>query len=128
MPAWHLLHDNKRREKRDFCDCAVFSTSGTWAEVQKLTLTNTTGSVKKIKVFLFVDWCLWNAASDMENFQRNFSTGEAEIEDSVIYPRPNIRKEGTIMHIIPSMCLLRALTLTGNHFSVLYNGLASRRS
>lgn len=53
----------------------------TWAEVQKLTLRNTTSEVKTLKVFSFVEWCLWNAATDMENFQRNFSTGEVEIED-----------------------------------------------
>ncbi|MBR1687764.1 MAG: glycosyl transferase, partial [Prevotella sp.] len=52
----------------------------TWAEVQKLTLTNTTEETKTLKLFSFEEWCLWNAATDMENFQRNFSTGEVEIE------------------------------------------------
>ncbi len=55
----------------------------TWAEVQKLTLTNTTNEVKYLKLFSFEEWCLWNAATDMENFQRNFSTGEVEIETTV---------------------------------------------
>jgi cellobiose phosphorylase len=64
----------------------------TWAEVQKLTLTNNSGAAKKIKVFSFVEWCLWNAASDMENFQRNFSTGEVEIEDSVIYHKTEYKE------------------------------------
>lgn len=64
----------------------------TWAEVQKLTLTNNSGKVKKIKVFSFVEWCLWNAASDMENFQRNFSTGEVEIEGSVIYHKTEYKE------------------------------------
>ena len=53
---------------------------GKWAEVQKLTLTNQSQEVKRLKLFSFVEWCLWNAATDMENFQRNFSTGEVEIE------------------------------------------------
>ena len=52
----------------------------TWAEVQKLTLRNTTDKVKQLKLFSFTEWCLWNAATDMENFQRNWSTGEVEIE------------------------------------------------
>lgn len=64
----------------------------TWAEVQKLTLTNHTNEVKKLKVFSFVEWCLWNAAADMENFQRNFSTGEVEIEDSVIYHKTEYKE------------------------------------
>ena len=56
----------------------------TWAEVQKLTLKNTTNSVKTLKLFSFTEWCLWNAATDMENFQRNWSTGEVEIEKTVL--------------------------------------------
>ena len=54
-----------------------------WAEVQKLTLTNLSQEVKTLKLFSFEEWCLWNAATDMENFQRNFSTGEVEIEAAV---------------------------------------------
>lgn len=64
----------------------------TWAEVQKLTLTNTSAEVKKLKLFSFTEWCLWNAAADMENFQRNFSTGEVEIEDSVIYHKTEYKE------------------------------------
>jgi cellobiose phosphorylase len=64
----------------------------TWAEVQKLTLTNHSKAVKKLKVFSFIEWCLWNAAADMENFQRNFSTGEVEIEDSVIYHKTEYKE------------------------------------
>lgn len=64
----------------------------THAEIQKLTLTNHGSKPKKIKLFSFVEWCLWNAASDMENFQRNFSTGEVEIEDSVIYHKTEYRE------------------------------------
>jgi len=57
----------------------------THAEIQKVKLTNNTPFCKKLKLFSFVEWCLWNASTDMENFQRNFSTGEVEIEGSVIY-------------------------------------------
>ncbi|NLP58307.1 GH36-type glycosyl hydrolase domain-containing protein [Lutibacter sp. B1] len=64
----------------------------TWAEVQKLTLTNYSDNVKKLKVFSFAEWALWNAAADMENFQRNFSTGEVEIEDSVIYHKTEYKE------------------------------------
>tara|TARA_R110001583_G_scaffold46314_3_gene145385 strand:- start:11144 stop:13579 length:2436 start_codon:yes stop_codon:yes gene_type:complete len=64
----------------------------TWAEVQKLTLTNNSNEVKKLKVFSFAEWALWNAAADMENFQRNFSTGEVEIEDSVIYHKTEYKE------------------------------------
>ncbi|MDY3847673.1 MAG: glycosyl transferase [Prevotella sp.] len=64
----------------------------TWAEVQKLTLRNTTSETKTVKLFSFTEWCLWNAATDMENFQRNFSTGEVEIEGSTIYHKTEYRE------------------------------------
>jgi cellobiose phosphorylase len=64
----------------------------TWAEVQKLTLTNNSKKTRMIKVFSFTEWCLWNAAADMENFQRNFSTGEVEIEGSVIYHKTEYKE------------------------------------
>ena len=64
----------------------------TWAEIQKLTLTNDSPKARKLKIFSFTEWCLWNAAADMENFQRNFSTGEVEIEGSVIYHKTEYKE------------------------------------
>ena len=64
----------------------------TWAEVQKVKLTNRSTEVKSFKLFSFAEWCLWNAATDMENFQRNFSTGEVEIEGSVIYHKTEYKE------------------------------------
>lgn len=54
-------------------------------EVQRLRLTNLTGAKKSFKLFSFIEWCLWNAEDDMNNLQRNLSTGEVEIKDSTIY-------------------------------------------
>ena len=65
---------------------------GTWAEVQKVSLKNTSDKVKNFKLFSFAEWCLWNAEDDMTNFQRNFSTGEVEIEDSVIYHKTEFKE------------------------------------
>ena len=45
-----------------------------------------------MKLFSFVEWCLWNAQDDMTNFQRNFSTGEVEIEGSAIYHKTEYRE------------------------------------
>ena len=64
----------------------------THAEVQKLTLTNTSATARTLKLFSFEEWCLWNAATDMENFQRNFSTGEVEIDGSVIYHKTEYKE------------------------------------
>ena len=66
----------------------------TWAEVQKVTLRNTSAEVKHIQLYSFVEWCLWNAQTDMENFQRNLSTGEVEVEDGgrIIYHKTEYRE------------------------------------
>ena len=64
----------------------------TWGEVQKMTLRNTSDKTKKFKLFSFAEWCLWNAATDMENFQRNFSTGEVEVDGSVIYHKTEYKE------------------------------------
>ncbi|HBU00808.1 MAG TPA: glycosyl transferase, partial [Thermotoga naphthophila] len=45
-----------------------------------------------IKLFSFIEFCLWNALDDMTNFQRNYSTGEVEIEGSVIYHKTEYRE------------------------------------
>ena len=63
-----------------------------WCEIQKLTLKNTSNETKHLKLFSFAEWCLWNAATDMENFQRNFSTGEVEIDGSVIYHKTEYKE------------------------------------
>ena len=53
---------------------------GVKAEIQRLTLTNEFDETKRLKLFSYAEWCLWNAATDGENFQRNLSTGEVEVE------------------------------------------------
>lgn len=64
----------------------------THAEIAKLTITNTGKEAKTFKLFSFIEWCLWNAATDMENFQRNFSTGEVEIDGSTIYHKTEYKE------------------------------------
>ncbi|MFC1720308.1 glycosyl transferase, partial [Pseudomonadota bacterium] len=61
-------------------------------ELQLVRLENHTAKPKKFKLFSMVEWCLWNAEDDMTNFQRNFSTGEVEVEASVIYHKTEYRE------------------------------------
>jgi Cellobiose phosphorylase len=94
----------------------------TWAEVQKLTLHNTTQKVKTLKVFSFVEWCLWNAATDMENFQRNFSTGEVEVEDSVIYHKTEYKERRNHYAYYSANVALNGFETDRETFFGLYNG------
>lgn len=61
-------------------------------EINQLTLTNDSEWEKTIQLFSYLEWCLWNADDDMKNFQRNFSTGEVEIEGSILYHKTEYRE------------------------------------
>lgn len=61
-------------------------------EVQKVVLKNTSDKAKSFKLFSFIEWCLWNAQDDSTNFQRNFNTGEVEIEGSTIYHKTEYKE------------------------------------
>ncbi len=61
-------------------------------EINRLTLKNTGKEQKEISLFSYIEFCLWNAVDDMTNFQRNFSIGEVEIEESAIYHKTEYRE------------------------------------
>ncbi len=61
-------------------------------EVQKVCIENKSNELKNITLFSFIEWCLWNAYDDMTNFQRNFNTGEVEIENNTIYHKTEYRE------------------------------------
>lgn len=61
-------------------------------EIHRVTVTNQSNANKQIKLFSMVEFCLWNAYDDMTNFQRNFSTGEVEIEENTVYHKTEYRE------------------------------------
>ncbi|MEX2125885.1 MAG: glycosyl hydrolase family 65 protein [Woeseia sp.] len=61
-------------------------------ELHCVGIQNLSGRPRTFKVFSLLEWCLWNAEDDMTNFQRNFSTGEVEVENSVIYHKTGYRE------------------------------------
>ena len=61
-------------------------------EIQKMTLTNSGLTQKKFKLFSFIEWCLWNAQDDSTNFQRNFNTGEVEVEGSTLFHKTEYKE------------------------------------
>ncbi|MGB4414746.1 MAG: glycosyl transferase [Paludibacter sp.] len=64
----------------------------TWAEIQKVKLTNKGTETKTIKLFSYNEWCLWNAEDDQNNLQRNLSTGEVEIDGSTLYHKTEYKE------------------------------------
>ena len=73
-------------------DVLFFVPIGHRCEVHRVRLTNTGKTRKAFQLYSFVEWCLWNASTDMENFQRNLSTGEVEIDGNVLYHKTEYRE------------------------------------
>ena len=61
-------------------------------EIWHIEIKNKSPEKKKIKLWGLVEWCLWDAQDDMTNFQRNYSTGEVEVEDSAIFHKTEYRE------------------------------------
>ena len=65
-------------------DLLVFVADDDDAELQVLTLQNDSAEAKSVKVFSYVEWCLWNAEDDSTNLQRNLSLAECLVNGSMI--------------------------------------------
>ena len=61
-------------------------------EIWQLTITNHRMQPAELSIFSVIEFCLWDAQDDSTNFQRNFSIGEVEIEDGVIYHKTEYRE------------------------------------
>jgi len=65
---------------------------GETLEVWKFQVTNRRRKPAKLSIFSSIEFCLWDAQDDATNFQRNFSIGQVEIEDEVIYHKTEYRE------------------------------------
>lgn len=61
-------------------------------EIWQLTVTNHRKDSAEFSIYSAIEFCLWDAQDDSTNFQRNFSIGEVEVEDGVIYHKTEYRE------------------------------------
>ncbi len=61
-------------------------------ELHDIELINETDNIKIVQLYGCMEWCLWNAVDDSQNYQRNLNIAESEIEDSVIYHKTEYRE------------------------------------
>src|SRR5512141_2018592 len=61
-------------------------------EVWQFTVKNTRDKAASISAFSAIEFCLWDAQDDGTNFQRNFNTGQVEVEEAVIYHKTEYRE------------------------------------
>ncbi len=61
-------------------------------EIWQFRLTNGRASPATLSMFSSLEFCLWDAWDDATNFQRNFSIGQVEVENGVIYHKTEYRE------------------------------------
>ncbi len=90
----HGMGYTKFHGKKDgvCADVLCFVPMDDTCEIQRIELKNEGSSEKKLQLFSYVEFCLWNAMDDMTNFQRNLSTGEVEVIGSTIYHKTEYRE------------------------------------
>ena len=106
-PSWQpTQHDLDRYECRHGLSYTRISSSrlgvraeilyfvppGETLEVWRLRVRNERGTPVDLSAFSSAEFCLWDAQDDATNFQRNYSTGEVEVADGVIYHKTEYRE------------------------------------
>jgi cellobiose phosphorylase len=61
-------------------------------EVWRLVVTNDRDTAAELSLFSSVEFALWDAQDDATNYQRNYSTGEVEVVNGVIYHKTEYRE------------------------------------
>jgi len=87
--GYTIIRSVSRQIEAETC---YFVPVGENLEIWELTLTNLRKTTADISIFSAVEFCLWDASDDSTNFQRNFSTGQVEFVDEVIYHKTEYRE------------------------------------
>ncbi|MCI8610879.1 MAG: glycosyl transferase [Clostridiales bacterium] len=95
---------------------------GDTCEVHRLKIRNDSDVKKDIRLFSFVEFCLWNAWDDQTNFQRNFSIGEVEVVDSAIYHKTEYRERRNHYAVFSVNAPIDGYDTDRETFLGLYNG------
>jgi len=69
-----------------------FIPQGEQLEIWQLEIKNLRQRPARLSLFAAVEFCLWDALDDATNFQRNYSVGEVEVVDNVIYHKSEYRE------------------------------------
>ncbi|MGD0413341.1 MAG: glycosyl hydrolase family 65 protein [Verrucomicrobiota bacterium] len=87
--GYTIIGSSRRRIEAQTC---YFVPMGETLEIWKFSATNRRKQPAKLSIFSSIEFCLWDAQDDATNFQRNFSTGQVEIVDGVIYHKTEYRE------------------------------------
>lgn len=91
-------------------------------EVIKIRLQNKSLTQKSIKLHSFAEWALWDALDDMTNYQRNFNTGEIEVDGSCMYHKTEYRERRNHFAFFNVNAEINGFDTDRESFLGLYNG------
>ncbi len=104
-----------------------FVPQGSNLEVWQVKVTNHRVKPADLSLFSFVEFCLWDANDDMTNFQRNFSIGEVEIENGVIYHKTEYRERRDHFAYFACSAPLAGFDTSRDEFLGVYRGFDQPR-
>ena len=70
----------------------LFVPKGDTCLLMRVQLQNESAERKSLQLFPFLEFCLWDAMDDGSNYQRNYSTGEVELDARAIYHKTEYRE------------------------------------
>ncbi len=73
-------------------ETCYFVPLGQTLEIWRTRITNERDADARLSLFSAIEFCLWDAQEDATNFQRNYSTGEVEVAEGVIYHKTEYRE------------------------------------
>ncbi|MBD3241618.1 MAG: glycosyl transferase [Chitinivibrionales bacterium] len=91
-------------------------------EVQRVRLSNRGPDEQRVRLFSLAEFCLWNAYDDMTNFQRNYNTGEVEVDNGTIYHVTEYRERRNHYAFYHVNAPIRGFDTDMESFLGMYNG------
>ncbi len=78
--------------KKIHSEIKYFVPPGENLEIWELFVRNDREEIADLSIFSTIEFCLWDAQDDSTNFQRNYSIGEVEVDEGVIYHKSEYRE------------------------------------
>ena len=92
--------------------------------LNRITVTNNSNKAKTLDLFSFIEFCLWDASDDSQNFQRNYSTGEVEVVGSKIFHKTEYRERRNHYSVFYSNKKVDSFDTSRNSFMGVYGSPA----
>lgn len=94
-------------------------------EVWNVKLRNHSNETKHIRLWSYIEWCLWEAYDDMTNYQRNYSTGQVEVENGNIFHITEYRERRNHYAYFAASKKVSGFDTSRDSFVGIHNGLHS---